>query len=67
MNSNKAIKDIFNQFDVEGAFHSASAYGSGHINDTYLIQTSNPAHPDYILRKINKYVFKSINQKITLP
>lgn len=59
MNSNKAIKDIFNQFDVEGALHSASAYGSGHINDTYLIQTSNPAHPDYILRKINKYVFKN--------
>lgn len=59
MRFSETVQDIFNQFDVEGTFQSANVYGSGHINDTYLIQTSDPAHPDYILRKINKYVFKN--------
>ncbi|MFP4619779.1 MAG: phosphotransferase enzyme family protein [Bacteroidales bacterium] len=59
MGSNQAIKNIFEQFDTEGSFYSAEIYGSGHINDTYLVQSAEPDKPDYILRRINQYVFKN--------
>jgi len=59
MSSSETVQDIFSQFNVTGTYQAARVYGSGHINDTYLIQTSDPANPDYILRKINKYVFKN--------
>ena len=54
------IKSVFELFQVEGTFKSEQKYGSGHINDTYLIQTIEKDAPDYILQKINKNIFKNI-------
>ncbi|MEE9431766.1 MAG: phosphotransferase [Melioribacteraceae bacterium] len=54
------IEKIISNFRIYGDFIEAQPFGSGHINDTFLI-TFNQAgvKVKYILRKINKYVFKS--------
>ncbi len=60
MSSSQGIKEIFEQFEAEGSFQSADIFGSGHINDTYLVKTVEPDKPEYILRKINQYVFRNV-------
>ena len=47
------IKDIISRFGID---KNATAYGDGHINDTYLIEASPYK---YILQKINTAVFKN--------
>lgn len=46
----KQFTDILNHFDLS---IEPSAYGNGHINDTYIIHSQ----PNYILQRINKGVF----------
>ena len=54
------IKQIIDNFNVEGSFVSAEPYGSGHINSTkYVVMEKDGARREYILQKINKNVFKS--------
>ena len=48
---NSDIKDILSKFDKNT---NTETYGNGHINDTYLCETS----PRFILQKINTNVFK---------
>ncbi|MFD2874174.1 phosphotransferase enzyme family protein [Mucilaginibacter ximonensis] len=65
MNNNKAVAynfaDILAQFDiVEGEFN-IKPFGSGHINDTFIIQSKNKRVGDYLLQKINRFVFKDID------
>lgn len=59
-----ALSHIANQFQFPGAVDKVSAYGSGLINDTYIVTFANPApaaHPRYgqhaILQRINRQVF----------
>lgn len=47
---NSAFYDILSHFDIDV---EPTAYGNGHINDTYIVH----AQPDYILQRINKKVF----------
>jgi len=56
----KHIKQILDNFKIAGDFINAKkAYGSGHINDTILVSYNQSGKKvDYILRKINDYVFK---------
>ncbi len=42
-------------YDLEGLPVSCTQYGSGHINETWLVVTGRPHL--YILQKINSYVF----------
>lgn len=51
--------DITNNFLIYGDFVKAESFGNGHINDTFLV-TFNQAglFVRYIIRRINKYVFK---------
>lgn len=51
------LKNIFSQFKTTGTFQSATPFGSGHINDTYLVKTAEPNESDYILRRINHHIF----------
>jgi len=44
--------EILKNFNID---IEASAYGNGHINDTYIVHS----HPEYILQRINKNVFKN--------
>lgn len=53
MNCN--LNDILMHFNVD---FSPKAYGNGHINDTYIIDST----PRYILQKINTDVFKNPEQ-----
>lgn len=59
---------IFSQFNVTSHFSDFRVLNSGHINDTYLIITSEK--PYYILQKINSHVFKNakdlINNKVAI-
>ena len=44
-------------FALEGTVRECRAFGSGHINETYLIRTNTDR--TYILQKINRYVFQN--------
>ncbi len=52
------LQKIFNEFEVADEFVKASEIGSGHINDTYLIQTESKY--DYVLQRINHLVFPDV-------
>ncbi|MEN8153292.1 MAG: aminoglycoside phosphotransferase family protein [Acidobacteriota bacterium] len=56
---NYDLKYVFGQFRSCGDFIEAAPYGSGHINDTFLVTCK---HADsrirYIIQRINHYVFK---------
>ncbi len=54
------FEKIYNQFSVKGSFKHVAPYGSGHINDTYLIKTRENDCSDYILQRINRNIFKDI-------
>ncbi|MFC2097261.1 phosphotransferase enzyme family protein [Bacteroidota bacterium] len=55
-NLNKLMKN----FCIRGTFESGEAYGSGHINDTFLVKTKEENVPDYILQRINHNIFKNV-------
>lgn len=48
---------IAEKFDLNGEAHSYKPYGSGHIHDTYLLETRDDGVHHYILQKINTFVF----------
>jgi serine/threonine protein kinase len=52
------LKYKFNQFNHASAYVSHKELVSGHINDTYLIETEEA--PFYILQRINHHVFKDV-------
>ena len=54
------LKDVFDQFQAVGTFLRGSLYGSGHIHDTFLIETSETEKDNYILQRINNRIFKNI-------
>ena len=54
------LKEIFALFTGEGTFLSGEPYGSGHIHDTFRIQTVENDKDDYILQRLNKKIFKNI-------
>ncbi|MEI7724172.1 MAG: aminoglycoside phosphotransferase family protein [Bacteroidota bacterium] len=51
---------ILAQFNTEGTVTSISPFGSGHINDTYLVTTAPESAPDYVLQRINHHIFKNV-------
>lgn len=46
------LEEILKKFGID---YSVKAYGNGHINDTYVVQST----PRYILQRINTNVFKN--------
>lgn len=53
------IKSIVANFAILGDFISASPYGSGHINDTYVANFNQSGTPiRYIVQRINHDIFK---------
>lgn len=62
------LKNVFTQFDDSSEIVSYEELASGHINDTYLIGTSNKKN--YVLQHINQGVFKDvpglINNKVAI-
>ena len=54
------MEKIWQAFMLKGKVVSCTRYGSGHINETYLLRTDAPH--DYILQKINRRIFKNVEQ-----
>jgi len=55
----REILRIAEQFEMEGAPESAAPYGSGHINDTYLLTCKlKKGYKKYIIQRINHEIFK---------
>ena len=57
---NYDLKYIFEQFEAEGTYLQGEPYGSGHIHDTFRIQTAETDKDDYILQRLNNKIFKNI-------
>ena len=55
------LKAIVEKFDIQGNVISAKPLGAGHINDSYKILTESSATPDYVLQRINHYIFKNVD------
>jgi len=54
----KKITKIFNSFSHNSQLVTVRELKSGHINDTYLITTTES--PNFILQRINELVFKDV-------
>lgn len=54
------LKEIFDCFCADGSYSSGSPYGSGHIHDTFKVETVEKDKDDYILQRLNNRVFKNI-------
>lgn len=54
----KKLKKVFEQFDQSSNFQSYKELASGHINDTYFIETDES--PFYVLQRINHGVFHNV-------
>jgi hypothetical protein len=54
------LKEIFDYFITDGTFHKGEPYGSGHIHDTFRIETVENDKDDYILQRLNNKIFKNI-------
>ena len=54
------LKNIFNSFTADGSFSDAGPLGSGHIHDTFLVETAETEKDNYILQRLNTKVFRNI-------
>jgi len=54
------LKEIFEYFDADGTFLNGEPYGSGHIHDTFRIETAETEKDNYILQRLNNKIFKNI-------
>jgi len=55
------FQDLVSHFNCAGVFLRAERYGSGHINDTYLLlfELAGGSIKRYILQRINNFVFQN--------
>jgi Ser/Thr protein kinase RdoA (MazF antagonist) len=54
------LKKIFNSFTADGSFSDAGPFGSGHIHDTFMVETVESEKDNYILQRLNTKVFRNI-------
>jgi cytochrome c556 len=56
------INEITDKFDFNGTFVSCKEFGSGHINQTYIVvYATDNGEQKYILQQINDNVFKNVD------
>ncbi|MCC8423684.1 phosphotransferase enzyme family protein [Mucilaginibacter sp. UR6-11] len=53
--------DIIAEFNTGGGEFDINVFGSGHINDTFIIRSKARKGVDFLLQKINHFVFKDID------
>ncbi len=53
------IQQVYDEFAIDQKIANIEPYGSGHINDTYLVTTVGDA-PDYIFQKVNHRIFQNV-------
>lgn len=60
------VIEIMEHFETKGDFKGAFRYGSGHINDTFLLITTTEIKDyKYILQRINNNLFKDVEKLMT--
>lgn len=64
MNNDKLLNEVIEQFDFAGVLVQIRPYGSGHINDTYLIEfkIKHMGVVPIILQRMNTSIFKNPEQ-----
>ncbi|EHQ26872.1 aminoglycoside phosphotransferase [Mucilaginibacter paludis DSM 18603] len=55
------FKNIISFFNTRGGDFEVTPFGSGHINDTFLVKSTIGECTCYLLQKINHFVFKDID------
>ena len=60
LQTNINYTNLLSEFAIEGGVEEVTPYGSGHINGTFYIKNTDSASPDYLLQRINNYVFKDV-------
>lgn len=55
------FKDIISGFNIGTGDFDVAPFGSGHINDTFLLKPGSGSGRAYLLQKINHFVFKNID------
>lgn len=53
--------NIIDQFEIKGNVSAAEPFGGGHINDTFRVRCNGVSKKDYLLQKVNRYVFRDID------
>jgi len=53
-----SLEKIIYYFNIPGPVTWIKPYGGGHINDTYQVYCQNSEVSNYLLQKVNTYVFK---------
>ena len=54
------VDAIAAQFATEGTIGKIDVHAGGHINDSYRLPNKSSGHPDYLLQRVNHYVFKDV-------
>jgi len=56
------LSDLLELFPLPGRYVSAAPYGSGHINDTFVVNCTAPSGQPrrYIAQRINHHIFKNV-------
>ncbi|GGH14398.1 phosphotransferase enzyme family protein [Mucilaginibacter phyllosphaerae] len=54
--------EVVSHFKCAADANSCKAYGSGHINDTFLLKNVSAAGPDYLLQRINHNIFSDVER-----
>lgn len=54
------VQKIIENFQIDAPVVSIEPFGGGHINDTYHVRMQKSSGSDYLLQKINNYVFKDV-------
>lgn len=54
------LREVAGHFKIAGEIAHIAPYGSGHINDTYHVINTDTTSPDYLMQRINSYVFKNV-------
>ncbi len=52
---------IAGQFAIDGTPESLSVLGAGHINDSFILRTTENNKPDYMMQRINHHIFKDVD------
>ena len=52
--------ELVSKFDIELNIKGIAPFGTGHINDTYLVTTIPAEAPDYMLQRKNHKIFKDV-------
>jgi hypothetical protein len=54
-------KEIAGRFGTKGIIGEVRPHGGGHINDSYQLVNKAAGQPDYLLQRVNHYVFKDVD------